>query len=180
MEEISIEAKSEEEYKESYHEQNTAALIQTAARLIESRNVADGLTFPLPEQILKIVRLLAGNDRCCDCGSSAKLTFASVDHGQILCDTCAFHHIISGRDDYVKSLETDFDWKYEEVIKLLIGGNEVFCAKIYGTGNGRKHPLSKQERQSLYESSRAIAHKISLSRIAKAVPKTFVVRAAFS
>ena len=175
MEEIAIEAKSEEEYKESYHEQNTAALIQTARRLIESRNVVDGLTFRLPEQILKIIRLLAGNDRCCDCGSSAKLTFASVDHGQILCDTCAFHHIIKGRDDYVKSLETDFDWKYEEVIKLLMGGNEVFCTKIYGTENGRKGPLTKQQRQSVYESSRAIAHKIALSQIAKSVPKTFVV-----
>ncbi len=50
----------------------------------------------LPKGILRIVSLLPGNDRCCDCATpfkNAATLWASVSYGTLLCEQCAFNHI---------------------------------------------------------------------------------------
>ena len=48
-----------------------------------------------PPTCLKIVRLLAGNHCCVDCGdeASGRLLYASVGYGTLLCRECAHRHV---------------------------------------------------------------------------------------
>jgi hypothetical protein len=49
-----------------------------------------------PESILRVVFLLPGNEKCCDCARGFKdknKLWASITYGTLLCEQCSFHHI---------------------------------------------------------------------------------------
>jgi hypothetical protein len=123
-------------------------IIQDALRLKESHVLSkngdeNGLSMRFPRHILIIMRFLPGNCKCCDCGSpdgnvsGKQITWASIALGTIICDDCAFRHMIEGRENEIKNLETDLDWKCTDVISMLEGGNENFLLEtccIHGKG----------------------------------------------
>lgn len=91
-------------------------------------NVSDAekSLFPgFPQKCLPIVRLLAGNHCCVDCGDQAAdaLEYGSVGYGTLLCKDCACRHIINTQDQSeVKSL-TDDHWDLHAILALFEGGN---------------------------------------------------------
>ena len=48
-----------------------------------------------PKDLLQIIKLLPGNDKCCDCAMKfqSKLSFGSPTYGCLLCGPCALRHI---------------------------------------------------------------------------------------
>jgi len=96
----------------------------------------NGMSMQIPEHILNIIKLLPGNSRCCDCGSPIKYTnkkqflaWASIAHGTIICDRCAFRHLCGGREKEMKSFDS-LDWIFSDVLSMLEGGNEAFLSEI--------------------------------------------------
>ena len=58
-----------------------------------------------PEQSLRIVKLLLGNDACCDCGQDdCERIWASVSHGTLLCIQCALRHITKDEVSNIESI----------------------------------------------------------------------------
>lgn len=55
----------------------------------------DSSVFGFPPTCLPIVRMLAGNHCCVDCGDEdqSRLTYASIGYGTILCQECAARHV---------------------------------------------------------------------------------------
>ena len=117
-------------------------IIRDAVRLQESRVLSkngddNGLTMRFPQHILIIVKFLPGNCKCCDCGSPdgkanrKQITWASVAHGTIHCEECAFRHMTQGRENEIKNLENDLDWTFSEIVSMLEGGNAAFLLDIH-------------------------------------------------
>ena len=52
--------------------------------------------YPIPSEVLRVIRMLQGNHKCVDCGSTdgdIQLSWASVTYGSLLCQACAFRHV---------------------------------------------------------------------------------------
>lgn len=78
-----------------------------------------------PPKSLPVVRLLAGNHCCVDCGNDQfdMVHYGSVGYGTLLCKECAYRHSMNtGEDSLIKSLFDD-DWSLRESMCLLEGGN---------------------------------------------------------
>jgi hypothetical protein len=120
---------------------------------------------PFPLDILQIIQLLPGNNKCCDCGthsgfvwssrdkvdeSQGKLIFGSPIYGTLLCKDCAFRHITKGEEKLFKGTEViislrDGDWTLPDVLSMVEGGNQAvidFYQKHETTGK-------KQRRSSM-------------------------------
>ncbi|GFH59071.1 hypothetical protein CTEN210_15547 [Chaetoceros tenuissimus] len=91
------------------------------------------------KNLLSIVKLLPGNERCCDCGRfdgetpSVKILWASVSHATLLCGECAFRHVTDGlQQSNIKSFGEDGDtnWNVDEVLTMLEGCNDAFQSYI--------------------------------------------------
>lgn len=90
------------------------------------------------KNLLSIVKLLPGNERCCDCGRfdgetpSVKILWASVSHATLLCGECAFRHVTDGLQSNIKSFGEDGDtnWNVDEVLTMLEGCNDAFQSYI--------------------------------------------------
>jgi len=56
----------------------------------------------VPKDILDVINILPGNNKCCDCGTfegdGKPLIWASVSYGTLLCKNCAFRHITKSDD----------------------------------------------------------------------------------
>ena len=86
-----------------------------------------------PRDVLVVVQLLPGNDRCCDCGcdnfgSVESLAFGSPTYGSLLCKTCASRHLT--KSDFFRGKGTviplkDGDWNLPNIISMIEGGNEA-------------------------------------------------------
>ncbi|KAL7431773.1 hypothetical protein ACHAXM_002792 [Skeletonema potamos] len=91
-------------------------------------NVSDAekSLFPgFPQKCLPIVRLLAGNHCCVDCGDQTAdaLEYGSIGYGTLLCKDCACRHIINTQEQSeVKSLKDD-NWDLHAILSLFEGGN---------------------------------------------------------
>ena len=60
----------------------------------DEKNIPTHRTFP--KNIFRVVCLLAGNDKCCDCASSFRdmnALWASVTYGILVCAQCSFYHL---------------------------------------------------------------------------------------
>ncbi|KAL7472472.1 hypothetical protein ACHAXS_012833 [Conticribra weissflogii] len=78
-----------------------------------------------PRLCLPIVKMLAGNHCCVDCGDEdgERLVYASLGYGTILCQDCAYRHQTNTfAESQVKSLEEDI-WTYRSVLAMLEGSN---------------------------------------------------------
>mmetsp|Transcript_5812 Transcript_5812/g.9165 ORF Transcript_5812/g.9165 Transcript_5812/m.9165 type:complete len:520 (-) Transcript_5812:58-1617(-) len=112
---------------------NTHALprIVTASDELESLCRAemsggnDARIVGFPPTCLPIVRLLAGNHCCVDCGDEDqdRLRYASIGYGTLLCQECAHRHaVMSEGESNIKSLEED-PWNLRSTLALLEGSN---------------------------------------------------------
>lgn len=82
-------------------------------------------TLGYPPTCMPIVRLLAGNHCCVDCGDEDMnhLKYASIGYGTILCQDCAHRHVTMSEDESkVKSLKED-DWNLRCTLAILEGSN---------------------------------------------------------
>lgn len=124
-----------------------------------------GLTMKIPQEILSIIKVLPGNDRCFDCNSRHDLVWAFVPHGTILCESCGFEHLRSVRDDDILSFSGDLDWKFKELISLLEGGNRALLSFLKQKSiENREHDLvvtamKEQDFSSLYNSKTASQYR---------------------
>ena len=127
--------------------------------------VVAGLTMKIPQEILSIIKVLPGNDRCFDCNSRHDLVWAFVPHGTILCESCGFEHLRSVRDDDILSFSGDLDWKFKELISLLEGGNRALLSFLKQKSiENREHDLvvtamKEQDFSSLYNSKTASQYR---------------------
>ena len=127
-----------------------------------------------PKDILVIVQLLPGNDKCCDCGNTSssfrrgssgettrnKLSFGSPTYGTLLCRDCAFRHItkpatFKGKGN-VLSLD-DGEWTLPNILAMIEGGNQ--CLINFMRNNETQ---KKQRRSSSIESRRSMRRRSSL------------------
>lgn len=124
-----------------------------------------GLTMKVPQEILSIIKVLPGNDRCFDCNSRHDLVWAFVPHGTILCESCGFEHLSSVRDDDILSFSGDLDWKFKELISLLEGGNRALLSFLKKRSiENSEHELvatamKEQDFSSLYNSKTASQYR---------------------
>lgn len=124
-----------------------------------------GLTMKVPQEILFIIKVLPGNDRCFDCNTRHDLVWAFVPHGTILCESCGFKHLSSVRDDDILSFSGDLDWKFKELISLLEGGNRALLSFLKQRSiENREHELvataiKEQDFSSLYNSKTASQYR---------------------
>lgn len=78
-----------------------------------------------PPTCLPIVRLLAGNHCCVDCGDDrmTNLQYGSMGYGTLLCHDCAHRHSsTSGEESNVKHLK-DEHWSLRSTLTMLEGSN---------------------------------------------------------
>jgi len=66
-------------------------------------NKGEDPSYPFyPKEVLHIIRLLPGNNVCCDCGqderSGGPIVWSSVTYGTLLCKECAFRHATKGEE----------------------------------------------------------------------------------
>ncbi len=101
-----------------------------------------------PKDILQIVRLLPGNDKCCDCAkdcgwswsvenkeSQKNGMYGSPTYGTLLCKDCAFRHITKGEQKPFKGIEVvipfeDGDWNLPNILAMVEGGNQAIINYI--------------------------------------------------
>ncbi|GFH44554.1 hypothetical protein CTEN210_01028 [Chaetoceros tenuissimus] len=133
-----------------------------------------GLTMKVPQEILFIIKVLPGNDRCFDCNSRHDLVWAFVPHGTILCESCGFEHLSSVRDDDILSFSGDLDWKFKELISLLEGGNRALLSFLKQRSiENREHELvatamKEHDFSSLYNSKTASQYRKFMRKKKKA------------
>jgi len=108
----------------------------------------------IPGRVLRHIQSLPGNDRCCGC-HSGDTAWASVNHGILLCITCAgAHRSLGVGTSFVRSLHMD-TWSEAQLESLRQGGNAqlrdyftglrvwggtcvCLCVWVGGGGNVRK------------------------------------------
>ena len=94
---------------------------------------AEKCLFPgFPLKCLPIVRLLAGNHCCVDCGDLTPdaLEYGSVAYGSLLCKDCACRHIINTQEQSdIKSLIDDH-WDLHSILSLFEGGNTKMLVRF--------------------------------------------------
>lgn len=77
---------------------------------------------PFPHAALREVLSLRGNEKCCDC-FSIDASWASVNHGILLCLECAGRHRSLGvQNSFIRSVYMD-TWSQDQVEMMLQGGN---------------------------------------------------------
>mmetsp|Transcript_17858 Transcript_17858/g.38593 ORF Transcript_17858/g.38593 Transcript_17858/m.38593 type:complete len:451 (-) Transcript_17858:95-1447(-) len=78
-----------------------------------------------PPTCLPIVRLLAGNHCCVDCGDerSERLQFASIGYGTLLCHDCAHRHATTTGDESIIRHIKDEHWSLRSTLSILEGSN---------------------------------------------------------
>ncbi len=77
---------------------------------------------PFPQTALREVLTLKGNEKCCDC-PSVDASWASVNHGILLCLECAGKHRSLGvQNSFIRSIYMD-TWSQDQVDMMLQGGN---------------------------------------------------------
>lgn len=80
---------------------------------------------------------MEGNSRCVDCGVSNP-EWAAVSYGAIVCLQCAGTHRSLGVSvSTVRSVTMDH-WRYEEVVKMMEGGNRQLSAFFQRHALGRE------------------------------------------
>ena len=110
-----------------------------------------------PRDILSIVQLLPGNDKCCDCGCDdfgshhgsnplGNLAYGSPTYGTLLCTNCASRHIT--KSHFFKGKGTmiplkDGDWNLPSIISMIEGGNEAFISFF----RNKEHEKSQKKRK---------------------------------
>lgn len=83
----------------------------------------------------KRIRVIQGNDRCCDC-SSLNPTWVSISHATLICMECSGRHRGLGvHISFVRSLDLD-SFSEKDVKKLSIGGNRQFLDFVKDQGGG--------------------------------------------
>ena len=118
-----------------------------------------------PKDILQIVQLLPGNNKCCDCGVESgwswidgpkgKLLFGSPVYGTVLCQSCAFRHITKGAERQFKVQESvlsfaEGDWSLPDILAMVEGGNDSVIDFI----QSNEYHNKKQRRSSMQEQRR--------------------------
>jgi hypothetical protein len=80
---------------------------------------------------------IEGNSRCLDC-SKQNPEWAAVSYGAMVCLQCAGHHRSLGVNvSTVRSVTMDH-WRYDEVVKMLEGGNRQLSAFFQRHALGRE------------------------------------------
>jgi hypothetical protein len=80
---------------------------------------------------------LEGNSRCLDCGASNP-EWAAVSYGAMVCLQCAGTHRSLGVNvSTVRSVTMDH-WRYDEVVKMMEGGNRQLSAFFQRHALGRE------------------------------------------
>ncbi|GAX25410.1 hypothetical protein FisN_5Lh512 [Fistulifera solaris] len=97
------------------------ASAELEAKRCHSEKISSYPSFP--PACLALLKSIEGNDRCIDCGGRDP-QWAAVSFGALVCLQCSGHHRSLGvQVSRVRSIEMD-EWKLDEVIAMLEGGNE--------------------------------------------------------
>jgi len=124
-----------------------------------SRNIPQCRSFP--NHLLKIVLLLPGNDKCCDCGFTSqssqiingngngnkRLEWGSTTYGTLLCQECAFRHITKSQEKNMKDVDAvlslkDGNWSLPNILSMLEGGNKALITFV------EENAATKKQRRS--------------------------------
>ena len=108
-----------------------------------------------PEDVLQIVQLLPGNNKCCDCGcvwnqTGENTIYGNPYYGVLVCKECAFRHITKGDetsfngDTQVIPLQYG-NWSLPNILSMIEGGNQALIDYIFIHENKSK----KQRRASM-------------------------------
>lgn len=92
-----------------------------------------------PKNEINDLLKIDGNNKCVDCQADNP-TFASINNGAFVCETCAtFHRALGPRRSLIKSLITD-QLTPEDIALLKIGGNTRFLNFVaeYGIQSEKK------------------------------------------
>mmetsp|Transcript_6941 Transcript_6941/g.14279 ORF Transcript_6941/g.14279 Transcript_6941/m.14279 type:complete len:457 (-) Transcript_6941:108-1478(-) len=133
-----------------------------------------------PRLCLPIVKMLAGNHCCVDCGDEdgERLEYASLGYGTLLCQDCAYRHQTNTfAESQVKSLEEDI-WTYRSVLALLEGSNTQMLEFIKNKPRWRPSKSAKTNDtedvaafKQIYLSKAATAYR---KLLAKKVDNTYI------
>ena len=90
--------------------------------ILKSSTPTETVLRPFPHTALRQILSLRGNEKCCDC-PSIDTSWASVNHGILLCLECAGKHRNLGvQSSFVRSVYMD-TWSQDQVEMMLQGGN---------------------------------------------------------
>ncbi len=107
-----------------------------------------------PQDVLKIVRLLPGNDKCSDCGSRGQSVYGSPTYGTLMCKDCAYRHVTTSSQSQGKvvviSVE-DGSWNLPNIIAMIEGGNQAIINYV---GKNDTQTKRQQRRSSEHETQR--------------------------
>jgi len=120
--------------------------------------------FCMAQTLLKKVRKLPGNDRCCDCGAP-RPEWASTTLSSLVCLKCAGTHRSLGiQKSRIRSLNMD-SWSSLQVSRMLAGGNARLRSALHADGvewNATGTPLSVAAARARYDSVAATQYTRAL------------------
>ena len=120
--------------------------------------------FSMAQTLLRKVRNLPGNDRCCDCGAPHP-EWASTTLSSLVCLNCAGTHRSLGiRKSRIRSLNMD-SWDSSQISRMLAGGNDRLRSALHVDGvkwTATSKPLSVAAARALYDSAAAAQYTRAL------------------
>jgi hypothetical protein len=120
-----------------------------------------------PRKCLPIVKMMAGNHCCVDCGDQQNIKYGSVGYGTLLCKICAYRHATNTEEQSdIKSL-TDDHWDLHSILSLFEGGNTQMLGYI--SDKPRWRAKGKPNKETEKDSEDVVSFKqIYLSKAATA------------
>jgi hypothetical protein len=116
---------SETETSQSQHPKSADAcsLAELASAELEQLAATADCLQSFPAACRALLQEMEGNSKCTDCGRKNPDLWAAVSYGAVVCLQCAGTHRSLGVNvSTVRSVTMDH-WTYEEVVKMLEGGN---------------------------------------------------------
>ena len=152
---------AELELEELHYGEAAAAATRGDPTSTSSAATITGATSPavphvrFPVACKAILLALEGNSRCVDCGASHP-EWAAVSYGAMVCLHCAGTHRSLGVNvSTVRSVTMDH-WRYEEVVKMMEGGNRQLSTFF------QRHALGRED--SEFQSPQLTAENVASMR----------------
>lgn len=144
------------------------------AEISSGNNVNNTPILGFPPLCLRIVRLLAGNQCCVDCGKDLSDDFvcASIGYGTMLCHDCAQRHMLLTPDESDVGHLRNHHWNLRSTLVMFEGGNTNMLDYV------KNKPQWKPPKGKANESEDVLAFKqVYLSQAALVYRKELAKRA---